>query len=619
MSASGSPLVGWILTPPQQARQAYSRRLCSLPRLSNHLPRYINHLPRYISRLPRSFRRLSRHTDPLSRHPTSTRSLDCPPCLLDPLPHLLDPLARPLDPLLCLLDPLLCCPHPLLRHRHFPPLHPPPLFSRHVTRLRDPARSQTMNSSAVPTRPSARSLLIASSNIHSTPLLSTQRWATGETSLSLISSTFALTCSITCASTSSICSEMDTADVGRSPARCCGTHRASQSNARSCAQHVGLFFFLCTFALGLTHFLTGRGLRYCSFRPYMASTHSFTSRQAMAISPHTATPHVASLSPTDDAHVEVFQKTLAFYCALVVKGCAFSSAVDFPDLSDMIEQENNPQVDADDDSPKDSRKRKIPNCYSTLKLRYDSYNQPYIQYVFCFLFLCVMQHAYNKHSRCSQRSPDSPGAHLLLRNLQEFDIPYLRALLEDDSKWYLHVESHAKSLGIGPLAPCTFATSPVKHKAHCRMYTNFIIHVLSNDLTYSIAYWHRDEDNRLYRGPLRLSTLDQRCTTTYDIFVPENLHDCPRVLVLSTNPHNHPPPLPIKTPAQIMDCLESLLLQLEWKLADATPRRLALNSGFMHSLRNALGWTNHECDPSLHDIHPSLGNLDHLRCLINRV
>ena len=139
------------------------------------------------------------------------------------------------------------------------------------------------------------------------------------------------------------------------------------------------FVFLMCLRLGLMHFLTGRGLRYCSFRPYTALTHSFTSRQAMATLPHTATSHVASLSPTDDAHVEVFQKTLAFYCALIAKGCVFSSAVDFPDSSDTIEQENNPPLDADDESLK---KRKVPNCYGSLELKYDSYNQPYIQYVF---------------------------------------------------------------------------------------------------------------------------------------------------------------------------------------------------------------------------------------------
>ena len=109
----------------------------------------------------------------------------------------------------------------------------------------------------------------------------------------------------------------------------------------------------------------------------------------------------------------------------------------------------------------------------------------------------------------------------------------------------------------------------------------------------------------------------QKCTTSYDIYVPNNLHDCPYVVILSTNPHNHPPPLPTKTPHRIVDCLEALLTCLNWKLADATPRRLALDSGFIQSLCHALAWTHCERDPSPHDLHPSLGNLDHLRRLIN--
>ena len=242
MSASGHHLIGWILTPPQQARQACSRCLCSLPR-------FYNHLPRYISCLPCSFGRLPCHADHLSYHPTST-SLDCSPHLLDPLPCLLDPLTRLLDPLLRLLDPLLCCLHPLLCRRHFPPLHLPPLFSCHTMRLRDPVCSQTMNSSVVLTRPPARSPLIASLSIRLMRLWSTQRRTTGETSLSPTFSTFTLTRSITRASTSSIRSEMNMADMGRSLARCCRTRRASQSNARSCTQHVGLLFFLCAFAWG---------------------------------------------------------------------------------------------------------------------------------------------------------------------------------------------------------------------------------------------------------------------------------------------------------------------------------------------------------------------------------
>lgn len=81
----------------------------------------------------------------------------------------------------------------------------------------------------------------------------------------------------------------------------------------------------------------------------------------------------------------------------------------------------------------------------------------------------------------------------------------------------------------------------------------------------------------------------------------------------------HPPPLAVKTPPPIVQCLQSLLLQLDWKLADATPRRLSHDSGFLLGLRQALGWDNNQRDPSPHDLHPSLANLDHVRRLINTV
>lgn len=104
---------------------------------------------------------------------------------------------------------------------------------------------------------------------------------------------------------------------------------------------------------------------------------------------------------------------------------------------------------------------------------------------------------------------------------------------------------------------------------------------------------------------------------TYNIYVPDDLYDCLRVLVVSSHPHSYPPPLPIKTPLQIIHCLESLLLQLNWKLADATPQWLSLDSGFIQGLQQALGWTNSKCDPLPHDLYPSLGILDHLHHLIN--
>lgn len=79
-----------------------------------------------------------------------------------------------------------------------------------------------------------------------------------------------------------------------------------------------------------------------------------------------------------------------------------------------------------------------------------------------------MQRAHGRNSRCSKRSPGTSSPHLLLRNLQEFDTPYLDALLSGNSVWFLRVENYAKSLGIGPLAPCTFAASPNEQKVNCR-------------------------------------------------------------------------------------------------------------------------------------------------------
>lgn len=106
------------------------------------------------------------------------------------------------------------------------------------------------------------------------------------------------------------------------------------------------------------------------------------------------------------------------------------------------------------------------------------------------------------------------------------------------------------------------------------------------------------------------------CPTTYDIYVPQDLSTCPEIIVVSSHPHSHPPPLPVKTPGVFVVLLRSLLLELNWKLADATPRRILLDSAFMAGLRRKMAWTGRR-DPVLSDLHPSLCNLDHIRRYIN--
>lgn len=97
---------------------------------------------------------------------------------------------------------------------------------------------------------------------------------------------------------------------------------------------------------------------------------------------------------------------------------------------------------------------------------------------------------------------------------------------------------------------------------------------------------------------------------------PYDLRRCPQVVVLCQGNHSHPPPSPIKTPAPLHDLLQSILLELGWKLADATPRKILLDSGFMNTLKRVLAWDS-SFDPSLADLHPSLGNADHLQRYIS--
>ncbi|KAJ7754676.1 hypothetical protein DFH07DRAFT_868560 [Mycena maculata] len=188
-------------------------------------------------------------------------------------------------------------------------------------------------------------------------------------------------------------------------------------------------------------------------------------------------------------------------------------------------------------------------------------------------------------------------AHLILRTLDEFDIPYLRALLENDSRAIQEREELARQFGYGPLSPCPYTASPSAQKELC-------------------PYWHRSELGRLARGILQRHR--GNCSATFDIYTPYDLAGCPQVVIICQGPHSHPDPHPVKTPPPLLEIFRTLLLDLDWKLADATPRQLMVDSGFMGSLRRTLRW-NKPFDPPLSALHPSFGNLDHVRRYIDEL
>ncbi|KZP27764.1 hypothetical protein FIBSPDRAFT_730391 [Athelia psychrophila] len=289
--------------------------------------------------------------------------------------------------------------------------------------------------------------------------------------------------------------------------------------------------------------------------------HHFTSRTTLPV-PASSVPH------SSYAEEEVFMKTLAFFCVLEDQGCSF----DMDNSSATHSQDGDNSNQATDDESEDDEAR----VYDT-RIRRPSRDPN-------------CKGRFTKEScRCEFYQRDC-RSHLILQNLDEYNIPYLAALISNDQARVFEHEAVAKHHGYGPLVACGFMASPSEQK--------------------SLSNWHREADNILKRGVLRRWSHD--CTTTYDIYVPHNLFDCPQVVIVSRNPHSHPPPLPIKTPTALVAVLKSLLVSLDWKLADATPRRIVLDSAFVAGLREQLDWTGLR-DPVLSDLHPSLGNLDHVR------
>jgi len=168
-------------------------------------------------------------------------------------------------------------------------------------------------------------------------------------------------------------------------------------------------------------------------------------------------------------------------------------------------------------------------------------------------------------------------------------------------------------LGMGHL-PYVHLLHPHVNRKHC---------AVSNGMPTSIEYiilccaatWHHGANGILAHGIMEGV---ESCPTCFEIYYSYNLKSCPFILMVCCNPHSHPNPTPSKTPNSILKIFNSLLLHLDWHLADATPHQILLDSAFMTGLRNALHWSSPQ-DPTLSNLHPSFGNSDHTARLINNL
>lgn len=100
---------------------------------------------------------------------------------------------------------------------------------------------------------------------------------------------------------------------------------------------------------------------------------------------------------------------------------------------------------------------------------------------------------------------------------------------------------------------------------------------------------------------------------------PEDVAQAPFAVLVCENPHSHPDPSPVSTPPPYEKGLTTLLYDLGWEAADATPRRLANNPKFLAGLTKLLPDPPKGRYPVLAELHPSLANADHARVYIEKV
>ncbi|KAF7372822.1 hypothetical protein MSAN_00488200 [Mycena sanguinolenta] len=174
-----------------------------------------------------------------------------------------------------------------------------------------------------------------------------------------------------------------------------------------------------------------------------------------------------------------------------------------------------------------------------------------------------------------------------------YDTRYLEALFSDDADVIAEYEEDGLAVSdLGPFAVCSTVANFSSIKVNC-------------------PHEHRDENGNL--ALLEMQHLE--CKSKFRIFEPfeEQREICPYILVVCHGAHTHPIPLPTKTSPGIRDEIFARLSTLDHDLPDLTPRRFLRHPTTNVFLQKRLPGV---INPTLLDLHSSLGNCDHIRTYI---
>ncbi|KAJ3927388.1 MAG: hypothetical protein NXY57DRAFT_1106683 [Lentinula lateritia] len=174
-----------------------------------------------------------------------------------------------------------------------------------------------------------------------------------------------------------------------------------------------------------------------------------------------------------------------------------------------------------------------------------------------------------------------------------YDLKYFRALFYGDQSIIQEIEEKMKTDRYGPLVPCTTIRN-------------------CSSMTVNCENQHRQSNGSMTM--VELKRLPCQCRITVYEPVAEFREQCMKSLIVCHGPHRHPPPVPSTTPPLVAQNLIAFIKDLD-DLPNLTARRLLSKESTRIFLRQQLPDIP---DPSLMDLHHSLGNLDHLQVYVTK-
>ncbi|KAJ7815793.1 hypothetical protein B0H14DRAFT_2264779, partial [Mycena olivaceomarginata] len=170
-----------------------------------------------------------------------------------------------------------------------------------------------------------------------------------------------------------------------------------------------------------------------------------------------------------------------------------------------------------------------------------------------------------------------------------YDADYIAAYFLGNTAELARIEQAAAQQNIGPLAFCDTVRNYSAQTLHCPV------------------------DHRVGEHLTHAELCHIECDVKYRIWYPADRQQCPYVLVTSKGTHQHPIPLPEKTPQRVRQEILDLLRSLRQDLPDMTARRFLRHPALKIFLMNKLP---HLATPTLTALHPSLANRTHLAAYI---